>query len=740
MLQRISKLAAICFVLLSLGVTQAGTLPIMNIHFGGPLANDCNFVDNEQVMASLYASLDVLSKIEESRQECQNIFYNSQAFLKSYLGVLKDQSTEISVAKANQRYIENEIEKLILEGTYAGEFDSDLLSIKQDLNRLQDSQNLGQASLSTSIEYGSLVMQELSQNQHCGKSFTNHVLSPSLSFMSGIMGFVSPVGAVASTLISQGLSFASYLVSYIGDITSGSYLALRDLTQSSNYYLSYKCNFENLEKMICALEEEENYSYDDYLSHLEEFLSKLDPNQEFRKYFDLKEHSYRLSKIFDSLEGIFNSAETYDDQIQIVTYQSRISKLALAGKQPPLKNKFYIEQMIAAGLLTDATGVDTWEDWDQNIITFSKWWFTYIAYGQDDYLYSKVNYYCERFEDNPRMWDAQNKMCMAMTLYKPEEIKPFIQKVVAPAMVDLQKEIKRLIGKVQGSANVQKLFTEIASQEVYLGHIDYREYKLTELLSLLDEHSTIFLDTPAYYLALEVQGVAKAISKLAAAVQTPREFATVAANVYSELASISNNGQGGQILYKGDLESKVASYFDEVSRYYLLTDHERAKRFAKYTTYRGMFEKFRDRLNLPDSQGSSNLSLALDIRDSFLKVFRKPIYKQIKADIKRYKKTHVGRRELTHACALFLPFMKDLNNIGTSGNAKLLGTSPARFCRKMLEKEGGIPILINDTRKYSLYPHGRPNFKEHCYYYNYKREVLTQRAYRFRQRAEGLKQ
>ena len=738
MLKNLSKLTAMCFLLITVNSGQASRLPTMNIHFGGPLATDCNFVDNEQVIASLNASLDVLSKIEDSRQECQHLFYNSQAFLNSYLTVLKDQSQEIAIAQANERYIQAEIEKLVLAGSYAGEFDSDLLSIRQDLNRLEDPTTNQQTSLSGSIEYGSLVMQELSQNQQCGKSLGTHVLSPSLSFMSGMFGYLSPMSTVTTSLISQGLSFSSYLVSYLSDLTSDSYLALRNLTQASNYYLSYKCSFENIEKMICELEEEEDYSYHDYLGHLEDVLNELDSDQEFGKYFDLKEHSYRLSKIFDSLEEIYNSPETYDDQIKIVTYQSRVSKLSLAAKMPPLKNESYINQMIEAGLMEDMSGVETWSEWDQDEITFAMWWFSYVMDRDDsDYLYGKVQYHCQRFSDVPGVWDAQNRTCLGMILYKPEEIQPFIEKVVAPALVDLQKEIKRLIGKVQRSSNVQKLYTEIASQEVYLGHIDYSEYKLTELLLLLEQHSQNFLTTPAYYLAREVKGIAEAINKLAKAVKTPEQFATIASEVYSELANISNNGQGGQILYKGDLESKIVSYFDEVSRFYLLTDPERAKRFAKFNTYRAMYEKFVNRLNLPDSQGSSNLSLALDIRDGFLKVFKKPILDQLKADIKRYKKTDVGKRELVHSCALFLPFINKINRTGS--DRKLFASSDSRFCRKLLEKEGGIPILINDSKKYSLYPHGKPNFKEHCYYYNYKREVLTQRAYRFRQRAEAIK-
>jgi hypothetical protein len=707
-------------------------MPIMNIHFGGPLDNDCNFVDNEQVIGSLYASLDVLSKVEESRQECRNIFYNSKAFLSSYVEVLEGQSKDVSIAEANKRFLESEMERMILEGSYDGRFDDDLLAIDKDLNRLRDQQLNQDKALSSTMQYGSLVVQELAQNQQCGKSFGTHVLSPALGFMSGIVGYVSPMGVAAGAIASQALSFSSYLISYISDLTSSSYLALRDLTQSSNYYLSYKCSFENIEKLICSLKEEEKYSYDRYLGHLENVLRDLDPNGEFKEYLDLKRHSYRLFKIFDSLESIYNNPETYDDQIQIVTYQSRISKLALAAKNPPLKNEAYIQQMIDAGLMSDASGIETWSEWDQNAITFARWWFNYFRMRDKDYLYGKVKYYCQRFNDVPGVWDPQSRECLGMILYKPEEIKPFVAKVIAPALVDLQKEIKRLIGKVQQNSNVQKLYTEIASQEVYLGHIDYREYKLSALLELLKEHGQRFMSTPAYYLAKEVNSVAVAIDRLVEAVNTPERFSTIASEVYSQLSNISNNGQGGQILYKGDLESKIVSYFDEVSRYYLLTDYERAQRFSKYNTYKELYEKFRRRLNMPDSQGSSNLSLSLDIRDSFLQVFRAPIVKEIKKDIKRYKKSGVGKRELIHSCALFMPFLTKM-----SGNKKFTSAT-TRFCRKLLEREGGLPILINDSKKYSLYPHGRPNYKQECYYYNYKREVVTERAYRFRERATSM--
>ncbi len=707
------------------------SLPVMNIHFGGPLNDDCTLVDNDQVIAALSSSLDALSRVEDQRQECQHIYYNSRAFLDSYLNVLRDQSKEVAIVEANQRYIQDEVERLTLEGNYHGEFDDDLLALQKDLYMLQNEDINQNQALASTIEYGSLVVQELAEVKHCGKSFGKHVLSPALGFMSGMMGYISPVNVVSSSLIAQGLSFSSYLVSYLSDLSSDSYLALRDLTQSSNYHLSYKCTMENLEKMICGLEEEEHYAYNEYLGHLEDVLNDLDINHEFKEYFDLKRHSYRLSKIFDSLEAIYNSPETYDDQIKIVTYQSRVSKLGLAAKMPPLKNEAYIQLMIQEGLISDATGIETWSEWNQDEITFQKWWFSYIQskHGGDDYLFGKVQYYCERFSDIPGVWSPTERTCYGFILYKPEEIKVFIGKVIAPALVDLQKEIKRLIGKVQRTANIQKLFTEIASQEVYSGHIDYSEYKLTELLDLLKRHSERFLQTPVYYLAKEVEAISVAIMRLAEAVKTPDRFATVASQVYSELANISNNGQGGQILYKGDLESKVVSYFDEVSRYYLLTEQQRAKRFAKYSTYKDMFEKFRKRLNLPDSQGSANLPLALDIRDSFLKVFKKPIARELKASIKRYKKQHIGKRELLHSCALFLPFMTRYNGFGSS----------KKFCTRLLQKEGGLPILINDSVHFPLYPHGRPNFKQRCYYYQYKREVLTQRAYRFRQRADFSK-
>jgi len=304
---------------------------------------------------------------------------------------------------------------------------------------------------------------------------------------------------------------------------------------------------------------------------------------------------------------------------------------------------------------------------------------------------------------------------------------------MAPALVDMQKEMVRLNIKLKESPNVHRLFSEVRSQEQLSGDIYVREYKLSELLSFIKAHTQANLDTPAHFFAQDFNSMVVELQKLVAtsSQETLDNFGETAQMVFTKIASISNNGGNGGILYSAFIESKISSYLDEISNEILLgEDVTRARAFNKFNYLFDLFEYYQTKIGDPDSSGASNIPLMQDISKNFYNVFGNVIAKKIKSDMKKYQHDNSIKRELLHTCAIFFPHF--------GHDTKDYFKSSRKFCKNLLQAEGGLPLLRNDSEKYPLHPPHSAAFGRQCYYRDYERAVTNQKIIRHRQRINDM--
>ena len=721
----------------------------MDIYFGGPLVNDCRFVDNTDVISTLKISIRTLDQIENNRDKCSSLKYNSMAYLSGYVDFLYNESTEFSIVQANERAIKEEINKRVQNGSYHGEFDYELLRITKDLNRLENPDLAQDQSLIHTLNLGSEILAGLEQYPECSANIQNHILGPSISMMGNVASYTSPssYSLHAAVLISIS-QFIGNTISYISRIKERSYQSYKDLILSSNYYMSYKCALKNIEKISCDLEEEERYSHQMNLDQLADQIDKLDIDGDFLALRHLRRHRYRISKIISELENIYNSSESINDIQTIVIYQTRIKKLGLMSRNPILKNKHYLKKMQEADMPQEDV-INSWDGWDHNKMEWKTWWKSYF-HGYGDYLSERIDFICSTLaatgdEFYKNIFDKNQRVkCDPSYLQKSKDIDKFIKEVLSEALVELQQKIAEVNSKIKNNSNTDKLFSSIISQEINTGNPDFKEYSLTELLDKFDNHAAIFKDTSAKHFAQNIREITKEIKKLVLnskkLFKDEKPFSEMAKEVYDEIATISNNGVKGGVLDTSFIEGQLSSYFEDITNQFLLQDinsepkESRSKRFVSYNYLANLYMNFLNARNIPDSQGSSNLSIMNELRDSFWNVFGSDMETMLKKDLKRYDiDNELFLREVVHSCLIQLPFLKDDFLHNTSDT-----------CEEILKENGGVPFLKNNSKeKYPLFPKtdqdfpNLPSFTERCYYRNYQKEEVMREIYLRRERNSG---
>lgn len=719
-------------------------LPDMRVQFGSGLDQDCSFVDNEQVIASLEASLKVLNQIEEKREECQSLHSNSKAFLDTYLGYMLDREESLQQAVVEEQVIRSEIERLTLEGSYTSQYDSSLLEVLKAKALNSNKKKRKSNALMQSFQLSSTLLEDLEKNPKCASSVSAHVIAPSIGILGQLSGAVSSsASAFATPLVAGFAQLVSRFISYASRTSENSYVNLKSLTQSSNYYLSYKCAFKNIEKITCSLLEEEHMLGRLHLPSFGRRILALDDTGNFKILRDLERHSYRISELIKEVNKLFNSPETFDALTQVVTLQSIFAKLELEPKNPPLKNQFYIDALIKEGFSVGQP-IGVWTSYDLGQIKWSTWYHRYFLNGS--YLGKEINNTCVQ---SPK-WSLNNVSCRAGSLTQVSEIDAFIKEIIVPALINTLKEQKRLNIQIKTFPSLQSLYTLLDEQEVYKGDPDYNEYSLGQLLKQFSAYSKIFLGSPLRLFAQDILKIIKSLKRLLnSRNHTSALFLKEARNTYDTLATISNNGRSGGVLYISFIEGKISNYFDSLARYYLLQDQGRALKFAKFNVLASLYRKYQERLVQPSFAGSSNLSLMTDVQSSFLDVFLPSMTHHLESIRRRYTASghKKEKRELLHSCALLLPYLggstaqsnssgyksssNNWNNSDDGGSSSWGGAQDASwsnsslsvFCKKLLEKEGGLPFLVRGEKKYLLRPDHRPAFDKSCYYYYYEREV-----------------
>lgn len=727
----------------------------MRVQFDSVLNQECSFVDSEQVVASLEASLKVLNQIEEQREECKSLHSNSRAFLDTYLDYMVHREEQLQQAIVDETVIRTEIERLTLEGSYAGEYDYNLLTVLQSKALNSNKKKRKSNALLQSFQLSSTLLEDLEKHPKCAASLSSHVIAPSIGILGQLSGVVSSgASAFGIPLIAGFAQLVSRFVSYVGSVNENSYVSLENLTQSSNYYTSYKCAFKNIEKMTCSLLEEEHMLGKLHLPNFGKKILKLDTTGNFKILRDLERHSYRVFDLIGEIDKLFNSPETFDALTQVVTLQSIFSKLDLEPKNPPLKNQFYIDALKKEGFfVTNPIGV--WSSYDLGQLKWLTWYHRYFV--SSSFLGLEVKNLCLQSS----RWSTNHTTCRAHSLTQVAEIDVFIKEIIVPSLINTLKEQKRLNIQIKAFPSLQSLYTLLAEQEAYKGEPDYREYSLSRLFKQFNTYSKFFLKSPLRLFSQDILQIIKSLKRLLEARgHTLALFLKEARNTYDTLATISNNGRSGGVLYVSFIEGKFATYFESIARYYLLQDQTVALKFSKFNLLANLYKKYQERLVQPSFSGSSNLSLMTDIQSAFLNVFLPSMGKHLEAVRRRYEASvhKKEKRELLHSCALFLPYLgasgspysqsrvsykrtsdnwnfldsengdefNTFNNVDTSGGGD---SSLGLFCKTLLEKEGGLPFLVRGEKKYLLKPKHRPDFREPCYYYYYQREVSVEKIF-----------
>lgn len=728
-------------------------IPNMRLDFGASLNQDCNFVDNEQVIASLEASLKVLNQIKEEREECKSLHSNSKAFLDTYLEYMLKKEEALQEAIIEEQVIRGEIErKTLLNQNYDVNYDKNLLALLKTKVSFSDKKIRKSNALMQSFQLSSTLLEDLERNPKCAASVASHIIAPSI----GILGQLSGVVAAGASpfqipLISGFVQLVSRFISYVGSINENSYVGLQNLTQSSNYYLSYKCAFKNIEKITCSLKEEEHMLGKLHLDNFAKKILKLDKTGRFKILRDLKRHSYRIFDIIKEISRLFNSPETFDSLAQVVILQSTFAKLDLEPKNPPLKNYYYIEALKKASLAGGTTPIGSWKLYDLGQIKWTTWYHRYFLNSR--FLGLEVQNICKQ----SAQWSTNHTSCRGAGLSQATEISAFIKEVIVPALVNTLKEQRRLNILIKSFPSLESLHALLGEQDTYTGEPNYNEYSLGLLLDTFKSYSKFFLQSPLKLFAQDILQIIHTIKTLSLVKNlSPALFLKATRNTYDALAKISNNGRLGGVLYVSVLEGKVTNYFDAVSRYYLLQNQDRALKFSKFNLLADLHRKYQSRLLQAHSAGSSNLSLMTDIESTFLKVFLQPMTKHLTSIKQRYQsRTHkYEKRELLHSCALLLPFLKkedshfftsssdtqegiyfenddpslDEELIGASATSSNSNTqsSVAVFCKNLLKGEEGLALLFDQAKKYPLHPKQAPAFDKACYYYHYQRAVSVE--------------
>lgn len=683
-------------------------IPNTTFSFDSLGSDDCHFVDNQEIVSALRASLSVLKKIELEREQCRTLHVNSKALLDSYIQFTLHRDSQKIHLREKEKLVRSEIERIFQRSqVYDASLENVLLQILKDKSEYVEKDITRNYSLIQSFKLASTLFQDFEARPECAEDLSSHVVGPSLGLLGTLSGAISPTTSLGLSVIGSFAQMLSHLVSYVESKNSASASSLRELTNSYNYYLSYKCAFKSIDKLTCSMEEVEYFTKSINLDGILKQIQLADPDQAFKKTRDLKRHSERLLVIISHLNKIFNSPETYNALEQVVGFQSGLGKLSIEPKNPPLRNKYYLEAL-EANNIPHERNVPSWKSWDHNQIAWSLWVQRYFVGG--GWLGQRVKSYCR--ENTPEWYNNATSSCFATGLQKVSNIDKFIKRVIVPSLIDIHFEVKRLNDQIKSFASIQALYAQIQSQEVYTeGHIDFREYSLSKLLEAFLQHTENYKNTPVKFFAKDVSTVIQALIGLVdvqnkiqhrllfrahnlnsahslngdedtevapppkngegadegSVAEKPRDpeqaefnsFLEAARVAYDTIAVISNNGRQGGILYESVISAKFRNYFDEIQKFFLWGDKERGLRYSRFDSLANFYNKYQEEMLAVSSRGSSNLPLVRDIKNAFLKVFLRPIRQQIRKSQSRYfvHKLKDERRELIHSCALFYPYL-----------------------------------------------------------------------------------
>lgn len=698
-------------------------LPNMEIQFGGPLNNNCSFVKNADVVNSLRTTMEVLNGIQQVEQQCQSSLTNSRAFIQSSLNNALEMQTKLRTAITNESVIQDLINKQIASGIeYDGTYDTELLVAQQEIKLLKDKDFIGDLNLASTMQLGITVFNDLKNSPPaCSLSFGKDILSPAIAVTGQMFSPAAPGISLVAGLFSA-------MIEYGSKISNTSYQSLRSLNNAKNFHMTYKCSMKNIQTTLCKLYDAESaiasaQSENEEDEFLYKYMLKVqsydNDSKDYKKYFHLNRHRYRISKILEDLYNIYSSPETAQDLEKSVSFQTSFTSLALMPRLNPLKNTVYKRLMVEAGYAEESQISANWTSWDNNQVVWTRW----VSSFHGDSFNQRAKNLCKNIDLQKYpllkgIYNSNNNDCSFMSLTKNEVITQFIEAVIAPVLVEVQGEIIRLNNKIKTNANIHALYTNIRNQDQNTGNIDYEEYNLEELLTLYKEHALMNKTSSLQLYSADLIQIMDAIEPLINSENLINKsfdsFNTAAKEAYAKLATISNNGVEGGIFYKQLVESKISAYLDGVKNNYIFhKNKDIAQAFVNFNFHAGNLDRFAKSNDVIASSGSSDIALMMDVKKSFVRTFGNSINTTMKRNISLYSKDKSLKRELIHSCAIFYPQMIRSEYPGRTKSIR-------RFCKNLLTKENGLFLSSNSKEKFPAKLSGGQTFSSDCYYKKYE--------------------
>lgn len=717
-------------ILIALSVITINSKANFNtpISFAAPLSKSCSFISDENVLATIDSLTLTLSSIRDDRAQCQSIFANSKVYLDTITSELISRSSSAQTILSNKETLLAQVFNLMQEGAYTGQYDNDLLTLQKLENEYTNTEDLKNKHLSKSLALGEMLLTDLKNNPDCDDNLGNLLLRPSLMLMGQVGSALYPGSSLVTSGVVSGLtslfdSFISYAQSRLGSVET----TLNDLISSKNYYKSYKCAYKNLNVMTCDLRQSKISMVK--LKELGVKTLTFDTEEkDFKRIENLRKHYPRIQIILNQIKEIYETAQQQETIVEIASIQKETTKFKLLRPNP--------------------YGKTEWTDADQNVKTWRDW---NMSLGRTVYLSTYTKTYCKIYSAiEPTVYNNARDICKPASLLDNAKRSAFIVNVIVPSLAQLDNELIRLSKKLRESVNVERLYYAIRSEEDYQDRIKY--FKFSEVLSLFANDLNLE-NRPAANNLFSVR-IEDSIKAMRALVDFKgsilddqshsfgndeecdiskdeyfcKDFKSLSQAVYTFLAKSLS---GGDVLSVETIDATFYNYISGVEDYFLNgISKEFSLQFSRYTFHAKMYRTLKKYLLYSDGQGTSDLPLMNRARMSFEKVFGYEIIKKLNRDVKialRDGPSSDFFRDAIHSCAIYYPMLDRERALTKNVFRRKKIKKIAKKCRTLLERNGGINILIVDSEKFPLSKDGI-NYKNQCYYRRYEQEVLIKKT------------
>lgn len=693
------------------------------ILFSGRLQSSCEFVSDTSVLNVVDNLATAIKDIRDERYRCQSIYNNSKAFLSSLSTEFMARSNEMATIDSNLETLSNEVYKLVLADTYAGEYDFEILNLQKRKAELSDSDLQKSQGVTDSLGMATTILDDLRAAPECDEDLGNKILRPTIMLMGQVAGSLYPGSSLLTSAATTGLAnMVDSLVSYVNFKGDDATQALEDLYRDRNYYVSYKCAYKNINAMTCNLRRK-NATREDAM-WLYNYIQELDtPDKDFERIKDLRKHYPRLQRVLSELRDIYETANQQDTIVTIATLQKEQAKLRL--QQP---NPYQIEEWNK-----EYQNIKTWSSWSQTLTWFSN-------------VNSKLNIYCREFQDG-KYWVNQNSDCQEDQIARDEDRTQYIKEVIKPALADLATDKERLSEKLRNSVNVERLFKIIEAEDNWRDN--KKDFPLTEVIEIFEEDLENKGSRPEATSLFSIR-IKKALKALNALVNfenvvvdssqvTPDDCdidkPTCKCNSFKDLSQaaytyLANNLSDGDVLSVETIDATFYNYIRTVEEYFLyglpfdnkssLTYND-SLNYSKYVFLLPIYRSMQDTLVRGNNVGASNIPLLNRARESFEKVFGKEIIKVLNTNVKRALDKGPRDdiyRDTLHSCAIYYPLLRKK---GMGLRAKYA----MKRCKQLLDESKGLPYLIEGSARYSV---ENEAYKNQCFYRNYEEEVAVKKA------------